>query len=89
MRRVIRPDITPEQMRDVWELSIERAKQNPGMDAVIIFLPGEYPSPDPGTVLYKEIPTPLLVKEPGAEIRFNFRYGRLVTTWAPVSVWAA
>jgi hypothetical protein len=76
----VNPDISPAELKVVWEDAIEVARTSPGVTAAILFAPGLYPLPDPGVYMYKTIPTPLRVGFPGTEVRFTYRGGRLHVT---------
>jgi hypothetical protein len=82
----VNPDITPAELKVVWEDAIEFAETSPGVTAAILFAPGLYPLPDPGAYQYKTIPTPLHVGFPGTEVRFTYRNHRLHVASYPIGI---
>ena len=75
--RIVEPGITTERMRALWESAIDFVTENVGATASLLFAPGTYPLPEPGTFEYKEVPSRIRVSPPGTEIQFFYENGRL------------
>ena len=76
-RKIVEPGISTRDMRALWESAIDYVTENVGATATLLFAPGTYPLPEPGTFEYKEVPSRIRVPAPGAEIQFFFENGRL------------
>jgi hypothetical protein len=71
-RMVVRPGISPGEMKSVWETAIREAENKPGTPYAVVFMPGNYPLPEEGTYVYKNVPTILHAASPGVEVLFRY-----------------
>jgi hypothetical protein len=72
IRRVtVKPGVTVPEMKDLWNEAKREAISDAGQTVALLFGPGEYPMPDAGEIVYKDVPTPLRVSPPGIEVRFR------------------
>jgi hypothetical protein len=72
IRRVtVKPGVTFPEMKDLWNQAKLDAISDAGTTVALLFSPGEYPMPDAGEIVYKDVPTPLRVSPPGIELRFR------------------
>lgn len=66
------PGISHREMEDLWDEAVRMAMDEPGVTIGILFSPGTYPLPEPGTFVYKNNPTRMHVPHPGFEMRLTY-----------------
>jgi hypothetical protein len=80
-RIVVSPGISQPDLHWIWEEAKREARKRPGSLQVIVFRPGNYPLPEEGVFVYKDVPT--ILHSSGMEVRFRYLEadGELQIAW--------